>query len=72
MLYCESCDYLKTRVFKSSNESKSVCEFTGFVFDRNIEDYVMEIHPCYDYEVSKSSMQTQPKRTLVTNKFKIA
>lgn len=74
MLYCQSCDYLKTKKSKSSNENKCVCEFTGIVFQKNIEDYDMEIHPCYDYQVSKASMQTKPKITLTNknNKFKIA
>lgn len=53
MLNCELCDYFKTAKSNVSNVSKCMCEFTGFVFHKNPEEYDMEKHPCYDYEVSK-------------------
>lgn len=55
MLSCESCNYIKTMKSKDSNESKCVCEFTGFVFHEKIEDYEMENHPCYNYKVEVNS-----------------
>ena len=51
MLNCELCDYLKSMKLKGSSESKHMCEFTGFVFHKKFEDYEMENHPCYGYEI---------------------
>ena len=59
MLNCELCNYLKTMKSKNSNESKCICEFTGFVFHKNIEDYDFEIHPCHDYQFSKVSVKQE-------------
>lgn len=72
MLYCQSCDYLKRNESKSSNECKCVCEFTGFAFHKNIEDYDIEIHPCYNYQISKIAVQ--PKRIVanINKKFRIS
>lgn len=72
MLNCELCNYLKTKDSKSSNESKCVCEFTGFVFHKNIEDYDIEIHPCYDYQSSKASVKPEKILTNENSKLKIA
>ena len=72
MLNCELCNYLKTKESKSSNESKCVCEFTGFVFNKNIEDYDTEIHPCYDYQFSKASVQPVKLLANINNKLRIA
>ena len=69
MLNCQLCNYLKVKEAKISNESKCVCEFTGFVFHKNIEDYDMEIHPCYDYQITKASVK--PEISFVNNKIKL-
>ena len=53
MLNCEYCDYLKNNNLKGQKNSKCLCELTGFVFHKEVQDYEMENHPCYDYPVSK-------------------
>ena len=52
MLNCELCDYYKSVDFKTSSSAKCVCEITGFVFHKAVEDYDMENHPCYNYELN--------------------
>lgn len=52
MLNCELCDYFKETKANAQNVTKCMCEFTGFVFHKNPEDYDMEKHPCYDYEIN--------------------
>jgi hypothetical protein len=72
MLYCESCDYLKSASFKASVEKKCVCGLTGFVFHKNIEDYEMENHPCYDYPANKLTYSSAPVLNLKSSNLKIA
>lgn len=64
MLNCEYCDYLKNNSFKGQNSSKCMCELTGFVFHKNIEDYQLESHPCYHYPVSKAEVIEQAELKL--------
>jgi hypothetical protein len=52
MLNCEWCDYYKTMDFKANGGTKCMCEVTGFVFHKAVEDYEMENHPCYNYELN--------------------
>lgn len=52
MLNCELCNYLKTMNLKGSNKKISVCEYTDFVFRKNIEDYDIE-YPCYEADMNK-------------------
>jgi hypothetical protein len=52
MLNCELCDYYKTADFKANSSTICMCEITGFVFHKAVEDYEMENHPCYNYELN--------------------
>jgi hypothetical protein len=52
MLNCELCNYFKTINLKHSNKIIGVCEYTDFVFQKNIEDYEIE-YPCYEAEMNK-------------------
>ena len=46
MLNCEYCDYFKTLHLSSEGDKKtSACEFTGFVFTRDVNDLDIE-PPC--------------------------
>ena len=72
MLNCELCDYLKSRESKSSNESKYVCEFTGFVFHEKFEDYEMEYHPCYGYNAADTLGVKKETSISTKNNLKIA
>ncbi|ERI94473.1 hypothetical protein HMPREF1982_01109 [Clostridiales bacterium oral taxon 876 str. F0540] len=51
MLHCDLCDYYKTANTKGQGAGKCMCELTGFVFHKNVEEYDLENHPCFDYEV---------------------
>jgi len=72
MLYCESCDYLKTTNSKALNKNKTVCGLTGFVFLKNIEDYDMKNHPCYDYPVNKLTYSSERISNVRDTNLKIA
>ena len=50
MLNCQLCDYFKTADTVAQSKGKCMCEYTGFVFHKKVEDYDMENHPCYEYQ----------------------
>lgn len=52
MLNCKLCDFFKSADAFSQSKGKCVCEYTGFIFHKNIEDYDMENHPCYEYQLN--------------------
>jgi len=46
MLNCEYCDYFKTLHLAADSDKKtSACEFTGFIFTRDVNDLDIE-PPC--------------------------
>lgn len=53
MLNCELCDYYKA--VNSKNKNVCMCEFTGFVFHKEPEEYEMNSHPCYAYDANNVS-----------------
>jgi len=65
MLNCQLCDFFKTTESKAQNKSKCVCEYTGFVFHKKVEDYEMENHPCFDYQPNTGAVKAQ--RTIIYN-----
>lgn len=69
MLNCEYCDYYKKVISKNQDNMKGFCEYTGFVFQKNPEDYELEDHPCYDYDVNICGKETEEFNDLeVANK----
>lgn len=59
MLNCGLCDYYKTVNSNSKKRSICMCEFTGFVFHKEPEEYEVNNHPCYDYEANKVAAKVE-------------
>ena len=56
MLHCDLCNYFEGTQTIGQMKSKCMCQLTGFVFHKKPEDYDMENHPCYDYEVKRKPL----------------
>lgn len=50
MLSCEKCNYIKNVQAYDTKEAKYICEFTGYVFYKEISEYDMHAHPCFKYK----------------------
>jgi hypothetical protein len=59
MLHCDLCDYYKTTHTKGQSTAKCMCELTGFVFHKKVEDYDFENHPCYEYDVKANAVNQE-------------
>lgn len=72
MLNCEYCDYLKRS--NSRNESgigQCMCELTGFVFYKNIEDYEIE-YPCSNTQLTAAAADFDDTLEIDSNDTEIA
>lgn len=69
MLNCELCDYYKQVISNNKDNVKGICEYTGFVFKNQPEDYDAENYPCYDYQVYNTTVEDDEfGELLVANK----
>lgn len=57
MLNCEKCNYIKEVRSKESKGAHMSCELTGFIFNKNFEDYEMENHPCFNYNIQEEELE---------------
>lgn len=57
MLSCEICAYFKTT--RAAAKTNCMCDLTGFVFHKKVEDYEMENYPCYDYQFNIGSVENE-------------
>lgn len=69
MLYCDLCNYYKSAQVRGKEESKCMCELTGFVFHLKPEEYDMENYPCFDYEIKTRRIATVQLRESLTANF---
>jgi hypothetical protein len=59
MLNCDLCDYFKM-VKSETGASYGVCEYTGFEFYEDIQDYEIE-YPCSDFEVNEDMVEIEKR-----------
>lgn len=72
MLSCNSCSYMKKFDSCNSDKNKQFCELTGFVFHKEIEDYEMENHPCYEYKLVENEEIIIESEFVENEEFKTA
>lgn len=59
MLSCELCNYIKILGKENSKGAKYFCEFTGYVFYKDIDDYEMKTHPCYGVKYHENLVKSE-------------
>lgn len=72
MLNCGLCNYYKNVNSNTVNKSICMCEFTGFIFHKQPEEYEMKDHPCYEYEINKGTVKTEKVITVNEKEAKSA
>lgn len=72
MLNCEQCNYIRTREQSEPKSIKYVCNFTGFVFNKEISDYDMNEHPCYCYSYDQYAEDVKNMENEGNKKVRIA
>lgn len=71
MLNCELCNYFKTVDLKNSGKQVGVCEFTGFVFQKNVQDYEIE-YPCYQEQLNEITAEYNKSEDIDLEERKLA
>ena len=72
MLNCQLCDFFKSADTIAQSKGKCVCEYTGFVFHKKVEDYDMENHPCYEYQPNVAVVKAKAKVAHSVEELKLA
>ena len=72
MLNCQLCDFFKSADTIAQSKGKCICEYTGFVFHKKVEEYEMENHPCYEYQPSTGVVRANSAVTYNSEGLKLA
>lgn len=71
MLDCELCNYFKSMNSDSKGDNICMCELTGFVFHKKVEDYEIE-YPCYNFNLEVNEPKGQETMEIEYDELKLA
>ena len=71
MLDCNLCNYFKSVNSSSKNSSVCMCELTGFIFHKDVQDYDIE-YPCYNFQFERKEPEIEEICEIEQDELKLA